>query len=212
MIQSAKGPNMDPEKVKIKERMQKLILAIEHHRYNYHVLDKEEISAEALDSLKRELSNLETMYPELVDENSPSLRVAGKPLKQFEKVIHKVPQWSFNDAFTEQDVKDFDARVGRMLNSALGTTNTKYTYDCELKIDGLKVVLEYKDGLLVQAATRGDGKIGENVTMNVRTIESVPLKLQKPVSIIAEGEVWLSKSNFERLNNCLLYTSPSPRD
>jgi len=190
----------DQNKANIKERMKKLILAIEHHRYNYHVLDKEEISAEALDSLKRELSNLEAMYPELVDENSPSLRVAGVPLKQFEKVIHKVPQWSFNDAFTEEDMREFDARVGRMLNSALSTENVNYTYDCELKIDGLKVVLEYKDGVLVQAATRGNGKVGENVTMNVRTIESVPLKLQKPVSLIAEGEVWLSKSNFEKLN------------
>jgi len=212
MIQSGKSENkskeqpknMDQDKVKIKERMEKLGLAIEHHRYNYHVLDKEEISAEALDSLKRELSNLEAMYPELISGNSPSLRVAGKPLKQFEKVIHKVPQWSFNDAFTEQDVRDFDGRVSRMLNSALIAknldTNVKYTYDCELKIDGLKVVLEYKDGVLIQAATRGDGKVGENVTRNVRTIQSVPLKLRKPVSIIVEGEVWLSKSNFERLN------------
>jgi DNA ligase (NAD+) len=200
---------LNGEALKIKERMEKLSLAIEHHRYNYHVLDKEEISAEALDSLKRELSNLEAMYPELVSENSPSLRVAGKPLKQFEKVIHKVPQWSFNDAFTEQDIRDFDGRVNRMLNSALEArglnTNVKYTYDCELKIDGLKVVLEYKDGVLVQAATRGDGSVGENVTMNVRTIQSVPLKLQKPISIIVEGEVWLSKSNFERLNKEQVY-------
>ena len=190
----------DQEKAKIKERIQKLEAAIEHHRYNYHVLDKEEISAEALDSLKRELSNLEAMYPDLVDKNSPSLRVAGKPLKQFEKVIHKVPQWSFNDAFTEQDMRDFDARVNRMLAGALGGKHVKYTYDCELKIDGLKVVLEYKDGVLVQAATRGDGNVGENVTMNVRTIQSVPLKLQKPISLIVEGEVWLSKTNFEKLN------------
>ncbi|MEI6553621.1 MAG: NAD-dependent DNA ligase LigA [bacterium] len=192
--------NQDQDKAKIQERMKKLSSAIEHHRYNYHVLDKEDISAEALDSLKRELSNLEAMYPDLVDKDSPSLRVAGKPLKQFEKVIHKVPQWSFNDAFTEQDVIDFDGRVDRMLASALGGKNVKYTYDCELKIDGLKVVLEYKDGVLIQAATRGDGTVGENVTMNVRTIQSVPLKLQKPISLIVEGEVWLSKSNFERLN------------
>ncbi|MEI6042002.1 MAG: NAD-dependent DNA ligase LigA [bacterium] len=204
MTQSKKeqGGNQSGEQTKaeIRERMKKLALAIEHHRYNYHVLDKEEISAEALDSLKRELSNLEAMYPDLVDADSPSKRVAGKPLKQFEKVIHKVPQWSFNDAFTEQDMRDFDARVERQLTSVLGESNIKYTYDCELKIDGLKVVLEYVDGVLIQAATRGDGKVGENVTMNVRTIQSVPLKLRKPISVIAEGEVWLSKSNFERLN------------
>ena len=191
----------DPNKAKIKERMEKLSKTIEHHRYNYHVLDKEEISAEALDSLKRELSLLEAEYPDLVDENSPSKRVAGKPLKQFEKVTHKVPQWSFNDAFTEQDVKDFDGRVRRMLHSALPSVkNINFSYDCELKIDGLKVALEYKDGILIQAATRGDGRVGENVTMNVRTIQSVPLKLQKPISLIVEGEVWLSKSNFEKLN------------
>ena len=178
----------------IKERMDKLAKTIEHHRYNYHVLDKEEISAEALDSLKNELFKLEEKYPELVDPNSPSKRVAGQPLKHFEKVTHKVPQWSFNDAFTEQDIRDFDGRVNRLIESS------DYTYDCELKIDGLKVVLEYKDGVLIQAATRGDGKVGENVTMNVRTIESVPLKLEKPISVIVEGEVWLSKSNFDKLN------------
>lgn len=191
--------DQEQDKAKIKERMEKLGKAIEHHRYNYHVLDKEEISAEALDSLKNELSKLEAEYPDLIDTNSPSKRVAGEPLKQFEKVIHKVPQWSFNDAFTEQDMRDFDGRVERLVNS-LSPKNTKYTYDCELKIDGLKVVLEYKDGILIQASTRGNGKVGENVTMNVRTIQSVPLKLQKPISIIVEGEVWLSKSNFERLN------------
>ena len=191
----------DQNKAKIKERMEKLSKTIEHHRYNYHVLDKEEISAEALDSLKRELSNLEAMYPDLVSLDSPSKRVAGAPLKQFEKVEHKVSQWSFNDAFTEQDMRDFDSRIKRMLSSALSSADAeKFTYDCELKIDGLKVVLEYKDGVLIQAATRGDGKVGENVTMNVRTIQSVPLKLQKPVSIIVEGEIWLSKKNFEKLN------------
>ena len=199
----------EKNKAKIKERMEKLSKTIEHHRYNYHVLDKEEISAEALDSLKRELSKLEAEYPDFVDENSPSKRIAGAPLKQFEKTVHKVPQWSFNDAFTEQDMIDFDARIKRMLAGPLnsssdiskkGDTDIDVSYDCELKIDGLKVVLEYKDGILISASTRGDGKVGENVTMNVRTIQSVPLKLQKPISVIAEGEIWLSKDNFEKLN------------
>ncbi len=188
----------------IQERVLKLRKSIEHHRYNYHVLDIEEISAEALDSLKRELAELEEKYPELVTTDSPTQRVAGKPLEQFEKVEHKVPQWSYNDAFTPEDMVEFDLRVKRFIKDAFGEVGTSKipnpTYVCELKIDGLKVVLEYVDGELVTAATRGDGKVGENVTLNVRTIQSVPLKLSKPVSIITEGEVWLSKKNFEILN------------
>jgi DNA ligase (NAD+) len=185
-------------------RVKKLKAAIERHRYNYHVLDKEEISAEALDSLKRELFEIEKEHPELISKDSPSNRIAGEPLKQFEKVEHKVSQWSYNDAFTEEDIRDFDQRVKRFIKDAYGEVGTKKvpnpTYVCELKIDGLKVVLEYIKGELVTAATRGDGKVGENVTFNVRTIESVPLVLNRPESIIVEGEVWMSKKNFENLN------------
>lgn len=180
------------------ERLKKLRTAVEKHRYNYHVLDKEEISSEALDSLKKELVELEAKYPELYDPNSPSQRIAGEPLKEFNKVPHKVEQWSFGDAFTEEDMRDFDARVKRFLAQDEIKENPQYV--CELKIDGLKIVLEYKKGELFKVATRGDGKIGEDVTMNVRTIESVPLKLNLPVDIIVEGEVWLSKILFEKLN------------
>ncbi|MBU3668978.1 MAG: NAD-dependent DNA ligase LigA [Candidatus Taylorbacteria bacterium] len=185
-------------------RIEQLRKSIEHHRYNYHVLDVEEISAEALDSLKRELVTLEAEYPEFVTKNSPTQRVAGKPLDQFEKVPHKVLQWSYNDAFTPEDLLEFDLRVKRFIKDALGEVGTKKvpnpTYVCELKIDGLKIVFEYVNGELVTAATRGDGKVGENVTMNVRTIESVPLTLRQSVSVITEGEVWLSKKNFIELN------------
>lgn len=188
----------------IQERILKLRQSIEHHRYNYHVLDKEEISAEALDSLKRELSELENAHPEFVDSNSPSQRIAGEPLKEFEKVPHKVAQWSYNDAFTESDMRAFDERVKRFVKDAFGEVGTARvpnpTYVCELKIDGLKVVLEYVDGKLVCAATRGDGKVGENVTHNVRTIESIPLELRRSQSVIVEGEVWMSKKNFDKLN------------
>jgi len=188
----------------LKARVEKLRASIEHHRYNYHVLDKEEISAEALDSLKRELAEIERDYPELVDPHSPTQRVAGEPLKQFVKAPHKVAQWSYNDAFNEEDMRDFDARVKRFIKDAFGEVGTAKvpnpTYDCELKIDGLKVVLEYANGELVVAATRGDGRIGENVTHNVRTIESVPLRLKRPVSLIAEGEVWLPKSRLIAIN------------
>lgn len=194
----------DREILEVQERILKLRQSIEHHRYNYHVLDKEEISAEALDSLKRELSELENAHPEFVDSNSPSQRIAGEPLKEFEKVPHKVAQWSYNDAFTPDDIRSFDERVKRFIKDAFGEVGTSQvpnpTYVCELKIDGLKVVLEYVDGALICAATRGDGKIGENVTQNVRTIESVPLNLRRPETVIVEGEVWMSKKHFEKIN------------
>jgi DNA ligase (NAD+) len=179
----------------VTERLRKLKETIEKHRYNYHVLDREEISAEALDSLKYELKALEDQYPALITPDSPTQRVAGEPLKEFKKAPHKVPQWSYNDAFTEEDIRDFDGRVKRFLKSDAGVE-----YVCELKIDGLKVVLEYEKGTFVRAATRGDGKVGEDVTMNVRTIESVPLTLPKPVDIIVEGEVWMGRKDFNALN------------
>lgn len=179
------------------KRIQKLRELINHYRYQYHVMDIEEISPEALDSLKKELVELEEKYPKYFDANSPTQRVAGKPLDKFKKVTHKVRQWSFADAFSEDDIKDFNERLNRFLKR---DSNANIEYVCELKIDGLKVVLEYKDGELVQAATRGDGVIGEDVTHNIRTIESIPLKLKNKIDVIVEGEVWLSKSNFEKLN------------
>ena len=186
----------------IVERLKKLREAIERYRTEYHVYDRLEISEQALDSLKHELVEIETEYPELITPDSPSQRVAGAPLKQFVKVPHKVTQWSFNDAFTPDEIREFDERTKRFLKSDAGakTSGKALTYVCELKIDGLKVVLEYQKGLLVTAATRGDGVIGEDVTMNVRTIESVPLRLSQPVDIIVEGEVWMRKSNLVALN------------
>jgi DNA ligase (NAD+) len=182
-----------------KERLDLLKKSIEKHRYNYHVLDTQDISDEALDSLKRELVNIEAEYPELITPDSPSQRVAGAPLPEFKKVEHKVPQWSFNDAFSEDDIRNFDARVKRMLKSSSGK-DLAPTYICELKIDGLKIVFEYKKGILKTAATRGDGRVGEDVTQNVRTIESVPLVLKEPLNLIVEGEAWMAKSDFEDLN------------
>lgn len=185
-----------------RERLARLKEAIEKYRYEYHVLDKSSISPEALDSLKRELVEIETTYPELVTPDSPSQRVGGKPLPEFKKVRHQVAQWSFNDAFTEDEMREFDARVKRFLRSQGGgvSSTVSLSYVCEHKIDGLKVVLEYEKGLLVRAATRGDGTVGEEVTENVKTIESVPLRLREPVSIIVEGEVWLKKSTLAELN------------
>ena len=180
------------------ERLNKLKETIEHHRYLYHVLDKQEMSESALDSLKDELVKLEEQYPELITPDSPSQRVAGEPLPEFIKVPHKVPQWSFADAFTEEDIRAFDERIKRMLRAQ--HIERVPTYVCELKIDGLKVVLEYEAGLLKTAATRGDGRVGEDVTMNVRTIQSVPLRLTQPLDVIVEGEVWLGKKGLAALN------------
>ena len=183
----------------IQKRYEKLKETVDHHRYLYHALNQSEISEAALDSLKAELTQIESEYPELITPDSPTQRVAGEPLPEFQKVPHKVPQWSLNDAFTEDEIREFSDRVERMLEKALGKKVVP-TYTCELKIDGLHAVLEYENGLLKTAATRGDGQVGEDVTANVRTIESVPLKLQEPVSLIAEGEIWLGKKQLERIN------------
>ncbi len=176
------------------EKYEKLKKVIEKHRYNYHVLNKQEISEEALDSLKDNLVKIEEVYPELITPDSPSQRVAGKPLDKFEKVSHKITQWSFNDAFTEEDIENFDKKLKRIIG------NEKIEYVCELKIDGIHIVLEYEAGILKMAATRGDGKIGENVLVNVKTIQSIPLKLKEKVDVITEGEIWMAKDVFANIN------------
>jgi len=181
------------------ERYKQLQHTVEEYRRAFHVENKEKISPEALDSLKEELVQIEKKYPELVTPDSPTQRVAGTALAKFKKVTHAVPQWSLNDAFTAEDLREFDARVKRILQKEYGE-DIQPAYTCELKIDGLHVVLEYVDGVLVTAATRGDGVVGEDVTHNVRTIESVPLRLHEPVSLIVEGEIWLSRQQLEIIN------------
>ncbi|MCB9805845.1 NAD-dependent DNA ligase LigA [Candidatus Nomurabacteria bacterium] len=176
---------------------------IEHHRYLYHVLDRPEISDEALDSLKHELDQIEAEFPELITPDSPSQRVSGKPLDGFKKVAHKVSQWSFNDAFDEDEMREFDARIKRMLEKELDK-NVFPTYTAELKIDGMKIVCQYENGILKTAATRGDGKIGEDVTQNVKTIESIPLSISTRENIIVEGEIYLDKKQFEKINKELI--------
>jgi DNA ligase (NAD+) len=190
-----------PEKIpkEDKERYEKLKAAIERYRHQFHVYDVEEITEEARDSLMHELTDLESKYPVLVTPDSPSQRIAGKPLPQFEKVRHEVPQWSFNDAFSPDDIRAFDARVKKQL-ALRGLGGVGPSYVCELKIDGLKIVFTYEQGKLVTAATRGDGDVGENVTQNIRTIPSVPLTLSRAIDIVVEGEVWMSSKNLERLN------------
>lgn len=182
-----------------KERLAKLRQEINHHRYQYHVLNTQEISDEALDSLKHELSQIEAQFPDLITPDSPSQRVAGKALPAFKKVKHEVTQWSLNDVFDEDEFRAFDERVKRAL-AKQGVETEHVDYCAELKIDGLHMVLTYKDGGFVVGATRGDGVVGEDVTQNVKTIESLPLRLQENASVIVEGEVWMSKHSFEALN------------
>ncbi|MBU4338752.1 NAD-dependent DNA ligase LigA, partial [Patescibacteria group bacterium] len=157
-------------KQEIKTRIEKLKKEIDHHRYLYHVLDKVEISDAALDSLKHELYELEQKYPEFITSDSPTQRIGGAPLDKFKKISHSVPQWSFNDGFTPDEIREFDARVRRFLRDGGAGENIIPDYTAELKIDGLHVALTYKNGIFTTGATRGDGKIGEDVTQNLKTI------------------------------------------
>lgn len=179
----------------VRERYEKLRALVERHRRLYYVLDAPEISDSAYDELEDELRRLEDAHPELRGADSPTRRVGGEAISAFKKVRHKVPQWSFNDAFTPEDMREFDARIRKTLKDF-----SLPQYTCELKIDGLKIILEYERGELKVAATRGDGLVGEDVTHNVRTIESVPLRLTRPVNIIVEGEVWMSERVLVELN------------
>lgn len=181
-------------KPQAKVRIAKLRQEINHHRYLYHVLDKEEISAEALDSLKHELAQLEDQYPDLITPDSPTQRVAGKPLEGFSQVTHRVPMLSLTDVFSPDELKEWENRLKNVIG------NQPIEYYTELKYDGLAVSLRYEKGMLVQASTRGNGRVGEDVTTNVRTIESVPLRLEKPVDLEARGEIFMSKKSFTAVN------------
>ncbi len=158
-----------------KKRIAKLKQEIDFHRYNYHVLDRETMSPAALDSLKNELFILENEYPELITSDSPTQRVSGKPLDKFKKAKHSRPMISLFDAFSEDDMKAWEERNENYLARKI-----KEEYYCELKLDGLAISLNYENGQLNLAATRGDGQTGENVTQNVRTIQSIPLSLRSP--------------------------------
>lgn len=185
-----------------KKRAKKLRKEIRKHRYAYHVEDKETISPEALDSLKKELFEIEQEYPKLVTPESPTQRVGGKPLDKFEKVEHRVAMLSFNDAFNEQDMKDWVERLENHLGREIRNKLENGFY-CELKFDGLAVELVYQNGSFVQGSTRGDGKVGEDVTQNLKTIESIPLKLTKenlPEIIVVRGEVLITKDNLKKIN------------
>ena len=178
-------------------RAQKLRELINDYRYRYHVLDDPSVTDEIYDSLTRELKAIEEKYPELITPDSPTLRVGGKALAKFAKVSHASPMLSLNDAFSEKEVGQWLERITK-LNPAVSGVELY----CETKIDGLACGLTYRDGLLVKAATRGDGYTGEDVTANVRTINAVPLRLrgEHKGEIEVRGEVYLPYGSFEKLN------------
>lgn len=197
-------------KTDIKKRIKKLRDEINFYRHQYHVLDNLEISEAALDSLKKELYDLEADNPELITRHSPTQRVAGVALDKFEKTKHKVSQWSFDDAFSREDLDNWQEKIFNFLQKNTGKRPKSIEYVCELKIDGLHIVFTYKNGLLDLAATRGDGTVGENVTQNIRTIESVPLEINEPIDIIVEGEVWLGRKMLEKINKSRLNNNEVP--
>lgn len=182
-----------------RERARKLRELIEYHRYRYYVLDDPEMSDEAYDSLFQELVALEREYPSLKTLTSPTTRVGGQPLDAFTKVRHEVSQWSFDNVFTFEELRKWEEKVLRYLEKK-GITGQTIDYCVELKIDGLKIVLTYKNGELVRGATRGDGTTGEDVTSNLRTVNSIPLVLQEKVDVIVGGEAWLPEPELERIN------------
>ena len=183
------------------ERITQLRDLINDYRYHYHVLNESIMSEAAADSLKHELSQLEERYPELVTPDSPTQRVAGAALDKFKKVTHKYPMISLNDVFDENEVRSWVARADKLLAG-------RPEFFADIKMDGLACSLIYEDGVLVQAVTRGDSRVGEDVTMNVRTIENVPLRLRKsgdyPFLLAGRteirGEIVMLKEAFERLN------------
>lgn len=185
-----------------KERIDQLRQLINDYRYHYHVLNESTMSEAAADSLKHELTKLESEYPELITPDSPTQRVAGQALDKFQKITHQVPMISLNDVFNRDEVEAWVQRMDKLL------PGTIHEFICDIKMDGLACALIYQDGILVQAVTRGDSRVGEDVTMNVRTIENVPLALrsnQKYSFMLRgrteiRGEIVMYKDDFAALN------------
>ena len=184
-------------KKEIEKRIKKLRAEIARLREEYHIKNAPNVTDEVYDSLTRELKKLLEKYPEFENLNAPENRVAGKPLDKFEKVKHKIRMTSLNDVFSEEELFDWEKRIKKLLNE-----NQKINYFCEIKFDGLAVSLIYENGIFVRGATRGDGFIGENITQNLRTIKSIPLKLNSPFPkyIEVRGEAIMSKKTLVVLN------------
>lgn len=185
------------------QEIMKLRELLNRYGYEYYVLDKPTVPDAEYDRLMQELLKLEEQFPQLVTPDSPTQRVGGEVLDVFEKVRHSSPMLSLANAFNEQDLREFDRRV----RQAIGDD---YAYVCELKIDGLAVSLRYEQGLFVQGATRGDGEIGEDITSNLKTIRSIPLRLRENVSLEVRGEAFMPKESFEALNKLRLEKGEEP--
>ena len=186
-------------KKEAKKRIAKLCKELNYHSHLYYVLDKPEISDAAWDSLKNELQELEKQYPSFITLDSPTQRVGGEPLKKFTKVGHFKPILSIDDIFSFSELEDWEVYLRDYLRKK-SADSKKLDYYCERKIDGVDIVLTYKKGILIQGATRGNGLIGEDVTVNIKTIHAIPLKLNKPFNIVVRGEIFMSQKNFEKLN------------
>ncbi len=203
-------------KEQIKQRIKKLKAEINHHRYLYHILDKEEISPSALDALKHELFKLEREFPDLITPDSPTQRVVGKVLPFFGKVVHAAPMLSLEDVFNSQEFEDWRERISKL------APRSQLDFFGELKIDGFAVSLVYKKGILETGSTRGDGRTGEDVTNNLKTIEAIPLslveiraadihklgldyagvsKVLKSGELEIRGEVFMTKASFDKINS-----------
>lgn len=175
-----------------KKRVDELHKLLNQYGYEYYVLDKPSVPDSEYDKRMQELIALETEFPQLKTPNSPTQRIGGEVLEGFQKVRHRIPMLSLANAFNEADLRDFDRRV----RQTVGDT----AYVCELKIDGLAVSLRYENGVFVQGSTRGDGTVGEDITVNLRTIRSIPLQLTEKVTIEVRGEVFMPKKSFAKLN------------
>ncbi|CAG9610479.1 NAD-dependent DNA ligase LigA [Pseudoneobacillus rhizosphaerae] len=174
-------------------RIKELQDLLNQYNYEYHVLDKPSIPDAEYDRLLKELMSLEEQFPALKTPDSPTQRVGGAILDSFNKVEHRTPMLSLGNAFNETDLRDFDRRIRQVVGDHI-------SYVCELKIDGLAVSLRYENGQFIQGATRGDGSVGEDITANLKTIRSIPLRLSEPVSLEVRGEAFMSKKSFEALN------------
>ncbi|MEY8711516.1 DNA ligase (NAD(+)) LigA [Mangrovibacter phragmitis] len=183
----------------IEQKLNQLRTTLRHHEYLYHVMDAPEIPDAEYDRLMRELRELESAHPEKITPDSPTQRVGAAPLTAFTQVTHEVPMLSLDNVFDEESFLAFNKRIRDRLSDTQDVV-----YCCELKLDGLAVSLLYENGVLVQAATRGDGTTGENITANVKTIRAIPLRLQGdniPARVEVRGEVFLPQAGFEKIND-----------
>ncbi|HAX72789.1 MAG TPA: DNA ligase [Firmicutes bacterium] len=176
----------------VQERIKELTSLLTKYNEEYYVLDKPSVSDLEYDRLMQELMELESKHPELKLDNSPTVRVGGAVLSNFEKVVHEIPMLSLSNAYNEKDLRDFDERIKKVAPGA--------TYVCELKIDGLAITLHYNNGKFIKGATRGDGVTGEDVSENLKTIQSIPLVIPFQDKLEVRGEVYMSKATLEKLN------------